>query len=258
MKKKLRFVALLIILSLAATASARGQSVLFSEDFSGFVTGSHTTPSTSDASSGLDSRMSVPGWTGSLIYSAGGEVKIGTSSTTGWIETPAIDLSASGGNFTIKFDIARWVGDATTVQVLFNDSERGDVLVPTDEFRTITIKCTGEASSGKVKIKGLTKRFYLDNFAIVNDGISTGLPELSESRIRVYPVPATDRITIEGAGNYETIEIIDINGRIVSVIQPSGQALSGVDISGIEDGVYFLRFNKGKKPEIIRFIKSGK
>ena len=260
MKKRLHFIVLLIIFLWLITSSVRGQEIILEENFSGFLTGSHTSPSNSDASEVLDSKMSVPGWTGSKIYSAAGEIKIGTSTTTGWIETPLIDITTSEGNFTIKFDIARWVGDATTVQVYYNDIEKGEVISPADNFQTITVQCTGVTGPGKVKIKGLTKRFYLDNFFVIKDGVSTNIPDYTDnkSKVRLYPVPSSAEITLEGADNFKTIEILDINSRVISIIQPKGVYSIGVDISKLTNGFYFLRCTDSKKFEILRFVKTCK
>ncbi len=106
----------------------KGQQVVFSEDFSGFTTGTHTTPSTSDISGSLDSRTGIPGWTGSKVYSAGGEIKMGTSSLTGWIETPSVNLAQ--GDLILKFDISCWPGDASTVQVYLNNHSHGECNFP--------------------------------------------------------------------------------------------------------------------------------
>ncbi len=142
----------------------RGQQVVFSEDFSGFTTGTHTTPSTNDVSGALDSRTGIPGWTGSKIYSSGGEIKLGTSSITGWIETPSINLSE--GELILKFDISCWPGDASTVQVYLNNTPAGDIISPSDDFRRVLIPVPSGTASGKFKFAGLTKRFFLDNITI--------------------------------------------------------------------------------------------
>ncbi|HZL76063.1 MAG TPA: hypothetical protein VFB97_00025 [Bacteroidales bacterium] len=44
-----------------------GQTVIFYENFSGFTTGTHSSPATNDVSGVLDQRTQSPGWTGSRI-----------------------------------------------------------------------------------------------------------------------------------------------------------------------------------------------
>jgi hypothetical protein len=259
MRKELHFIVLMFILLISRhSGSLNGQSIIFTEDFSGFTTGTHSTPSTSDASASLDTKTLAPGWSGSLVYSAGGEIKIGTSTSTGWVETPLIDLTGSGGSFIIRFDIARWVSDATTVQVCFNDSDRGGVITPTDNFQTVQIQCTEQSASGKIKIKGLTKRFYLDNFNIIKGGVSTGSDEaVIPPGLRIYPVPASSELKIEDISGYNSVEIIDLTGRIILSIDPGEESMTSIDISALNNGIYLLRFSKGKISRVMRFVKSG-
>lgn len=250
---------LISFMQLDTTNHIEAQSILFSEDFSGFSTGNHTTPSTSDASSSLDTRTAVPGWTGALIYPAGGEIKAGTGTNSGWIETPEINLADAGGNFIIRFDLARWPGDNTTVQVFFNNEERGGVLTPADNFQTYEIQCLNDASSGKIKIKGLTKRFYLDNFSVVKAGIPASLSseEIPFPQLRIYPVPAQNSITVDNSFGFEEMSIININGRKIRTHLTDGMETVRIDLSDLQNGVYILRGRKGTISENLRFIKSG-
>lgn len=259
MKKLLHFILLISFMQLYSTSHIEAQSILFSEDFTGFNTGSHTSPSTSDASSNLDARTSVPGWTGTLVYPAGGEIKVGTGTSTGWIETPAINLSGAGGNFIIRFDLARWTGDNSTVQVYFNNEERGSVLTPSDNFQTYEIQCLNEVTSGKIRIKGLTKRFYLDNLSVITAGIpaSVSVEGQPSSRLRIYPVPALNSITVDNSFGYDELRISDIYGRIRISVNASGMTVINVNLSELKNGIYILSGRKGAISENLRFVKSG-
>ena len=231
----------------------RGQQVVFSEDFSGFTTGTHTTPSTSDVSGTLDSRTGIPGWTGSKIYSSGGEIKLGTSSLTGWIETPSINLS--GGELILKFDISRWPGDASTVQVYLNDAPAGDVITPTDDFRRVVIPVPTGSASGKFKFTGLTKRFFLDNISIEKGNVSAvSFPGSAVNKPLIYPNPAFDFLKIENAGDFSRIEIADISGRLIRVIESSGKDITGLSLEEFASGMYLIRFSSGRIIYTSRFI----
>ena len=223
----------------------RGQQVVFSEDFSGFTTGTHTTPSTSDVSGTLDSRTGIPGWTGLKVYSAGGEIKLGTSELTGWIETPSINLSQA--DLILKFDISRWPGDASTVQVYLNEVPMGDIITPTDDFRKIMIPVPAGSATGKFKFSGLTKRFFLDNISIEKGNVSAvrTMGRAYEKPV-IYPNPASDFIKIENGSDYSRIEIADISGRIVKVIEQSGKDITGLSLEGFPSGLYFIRFSSGR------------
>lgn len=244
---------------LTSTIHIDAQSILFSEDFSGFSTGSHTTPSTSDASSNLDARTTVSGWTGSLVYSAGGEIKMGTSTNTGWIETPVLNLSHAGGSFIIRFDLARWTGDNTSVQVYFDNEERGPVLVPADNYQTFEIQCLSEAASGKIKFRGLTKRFYLDNLSVISSGIPASVSDavIHSPRLRMYPVPANSTVTVDNNYGFDELSILDLHGEKYISLQTDGMKVVYIDLSNLKSGLYILNGRKGSISENLRFVKSG-
>lgn len=225
-----------------------GQTVVFYENFSGFTTGTHSSPSTSDVSGTLDLRTQFPGWTGSKIYSAGGEIKIGTSDIAGWIETPLIDFSGQEDTLFLKFEISRWTGIPSTVQVSINECLLGNSITPTDEFRTIEIPITLGITSGKIKFESLAKRFFLDNIMVLTNNI-TSIPTLKDGLIpvRVFPNPARDVITFSNLKAYRLIEISDINGTIRKSIKADGIEILEVSVADLQPGLYFVRFfsNKG-------------
>ncbi len=254
MKNTLCFV-IGLLLSVFNMPVATCQTVMLSDDFSGFTTGSHTTPSTSDASAILDSRMKTPGWHGSLIYSAGGEIKIGTASLTGWIEKPPLDLTDSTLFFTISFDIARWTNDASTVRLSLNSTPLGDVLSPADTFTRIEIQAGWSATTVHLKLQGLTKRFYLDNFSVVS-GVVTSSAILQENKkAKVWPVPAQDVIHISGGKAYKTLRISDVSGmeRISERAVLSEE--QAIEISDFTPGVYFILLKGEMRLTVVKFIK---
>jgi hypothetical protein len=237
--------------------TSKGQVQILAESFAGFTTGSHATPSTSDASSSLDSRTSVPGWTGSLIYPAGGEVKIGTGSNTGWIQTPSLDLSSSGGLFTIEFDISRWPGDATSIQLYIDENPIGDVIIPTDNFQRIHTSGSLGTSASKIKFVALTKRFYLDNVTITSGSVSTTIA-MTENRatvVNLYPVPASNYLTISNLQLFQIIDIQDITGRHIEHLHNPGEDIKTIDISAYPPGIYLITLRSATISVCRKFVK---
>jgi hypothetical protein len=256
MKKSLQLQTGMVLL-LFSVLTSKGQTTLLAENFQGFTTGSHTTPSTSDASSSLDSKTTVQGWTGALVYSAGGEIKIGTGTTTGWIETPPIDLSQGTGKFTIVFDIARWTGDATTVQVYINGTAIGNVITPVDNFQKIEINGTGGLTASKIKIAALTKRFFLDNFSVTYENITTDVSSggAIEQHVKIFPVPAVNKLTISNIQNIYLIEIHDITGKLIRELKTESSMELDLDISTYRKGVYFITLRSADGIKLLKFIK---
>jgi hypothetical protein len=234
-----------------------GQIVLISEDFSGFISGTHSTPSTSDVSASLDSRMQTMGWTGLKIDSAGGEINCGTDAITGWIETPPIDLSGNGGQFKVKMDICRWPGDATTIQVMLNGVVLGTIITPTDNFETLLISGEGGTINSKIKIQAVTKRFFLDNFFVTTEGIPTYIKGQAEidTKIKVYPVPAVKVLHVSNIEGIKRIEIFNLSGKVERVLNTNFSNEMQIDVESLNQGLYLIHFISGNYREVRTFIK---
>ena len=243
------------ILSLCSGFFLNGQEAVFSEDFSGFTTGTHSTPATNDISGALDPKTHIGGWTGSKIYSAGGEIKLGTSEVPGWIETPLINMSGHEVGLYIRFDVCRWTGDAAKIQVYLNDLPLGNEITPTNEFQTVKINLTSGTVSGKIKFTSLAKRFFLDNIMILEgNATSVRLPDQASLLPVIFPNPAGDFIIIKNIEGYSRLEISDISGRVVRIIDPSGNDRIEVSLDGLPSGFYVIRFKSVRGTFISRFI----
>ncbi len=219
-----------------------GQTLLLSEDFSGFTTGSHTSPSTSDVSGSLDSRTHTPGWAGFKVYSAGGEIKISTSEIAGWIETPQIDFSGYSTEIFLKFDISRWPGDATSVKILINGVQLGELIEPADEYKTVSIPIASGIASGKIRFESQAKRFYLDNLVIFTDEV-TSVQVLQDTPVPVliYPNPVRDIVTLSNIQGCVRFEILDAGGRIHKIIVPEGGDKIDLSLADLPSSVYFIK-----------------
>jgi hypothetical protein len=232
------------------------QTVVFSEEFSGFTTGTHSSPSTYDASATLDTKTVFPGWTGYKVYSAGEEIKLGTADIPGWIETPDIDFSGYEGDLFVRFDISRWPDDAASVRVLLNGSQIGNTLTPVNEFQTVEIPITDGISSGKIKFEALEKRFYLDNIRVIAQN-ATGSwdTEINFTNVNIYPNPAGNIITIDNVSAFNRCEIFKINGKVVIDKDLKGSDRIMMDLKDLSAGIYFIRLSSGFKIIIKTIIK---
>ncbi|HQG63047.1 MAG TPA: T9SS type A sorting domain-containing protein [Bacteroidales bacterium] len=245
------------IFLLSFTLNSSGQTVIFSEDFSGFTTGSHTSPSTSDISGSLDSRTHQPGWSGYKVYSAGGEIKTGTSTVPGWIETPSIDFSGHSSQLFLKFDISRWPDDECTVKILLNGDQIGDIISPEDEFKTIIMAIGQGITSGKIRFESQAKRYFLDN-VIIEAGEVTAVQHIKTDhhlQISVFPNPSADIITVNNIGSFSRLDIISISGEICKVVVLSGEDKIEITTEGLRPGVYFVKVSGIAGSVTKKFIK---
>ncbi len=104
----------------------QGDTVLY-EPFDGFTAGTLENPSSTRIESQLDEYTLIPGWTGAVVYQAGGSAKLGSSSSQGGLCTPALNLD-SERPFAVAFKAMAWRNDATNLNVIVN----GDTTTVSD------------------------------------------------------------------------------------------------------------------------------
>jgi len=230
--------------------------VVFSEDFSGFSTCTHANPSPSDLSASLDSKTSAPGWTGYKVYSAGGEIKLGTADVPGWIETPEISFTGVEGIIILKFDISKRPDETANVRILLNGIQIGDAIEPADEYQTKEIPVTEGTGSGKIRFESLAKRFYLDN-VIVTGQYPTGTAsnETDHSQVIIYPNPARNILFIDNISGCEKLEIYDLNGKAVRSLSLTGMDRMVFSLSDLKPGIYFVRLLSAGRSFSTKIIK---
>ena len=88
------------------------------------------------------------------------------------------------------------------------------------------------------------------------DTVSVGINEQQESRIKLYPNPATDKITVETSGTPQESHLAIVNAQgqefiIRQITQPKTQ----LDLSSLPSGVYFVRLTNDKTVEVGKFVK---
>lgn len=221
--KKVYFLSLI----LCAILGLNAQTVVLSEDFSG-ITDSN---STSIAFS-LDQYTQVPGWTGDWVYPSTGKVKVGKSSAAGFIQTPARDLSANGGQFTVSFDAKAWSGDATSLIIEVDGTPYTIPGLSTTTFNSFSIPFTGGTSTTTIKFQGLQDnraRFFLDNVVVVSEMAGPDLvPPFvasvtpSDNALAVTFSEVVDATSAQTVANYSldnniSVTSATLSGRVVTL-----------------------------------------
>lgn len=221
--KKVYFLSLI----LCAVLGLNAQTVVLSEDFSGI-----TDSSGYAITSNLDNYTQVPGWTGDKVYPSTGKVKLGTSSVAGYIQTPALDLSANGGQFTVTFDAKIWSGDNTSMFVYVNDVPYTVSGLSSSQFNTFSLPLTGGTSTTTVKFQSFVSnrgRFFLDNVVIVSEaaGPDVTAPFVasvnpSDNALAVTFNEVLDATSAQNVANYSldnniAVTSATLNGRVVTL-----------------------------------------
>ena len=112
----------------------------------------------------LDDYCDNAGWTGYGVYQAGGGgLKLGAGTKTGYLTTPVLDLTNSGGTVTVKFNAMSYLNDGSSVIV--SCGEIADTIELTTEAADYTVVLNGvtaaEGQNVTLSCIANKKRFYL-------------------------------------------------------------------------------------------------
>jgi hypothetical protein len=83
-------------------------------------------------------------------------------------------------------------------------------------------------------------------------------PGPSQGQVTLYPNPAHSRIYISSpaasTGSHGSLTMYDLRGQLILTKQLE-IGTTGVDISGLKPGVYFVRFSNNGRTRLLKFIK---
>jgi hypothetical protein len=218
---------LLLLSVVFAFVGLNAQTIVLSEDFSAI-----TDSSSSTITSSLDQYTQVPGWTGDWVYPSNGKVKIGKSQAAGYIQTPALDLTANNGQFLVTFDAKAWPNDNTNMILDINGVPYTVSGLSTSVFQTFSLPFSGGTSATVIKFQGFQDnkgRFFLDNVVITSQasGPDTVGPFVanvapSDNTLGVVFNEALDHTSAETASNYTldnniSVTAASLNGSVVTL-----------------------------------------
>lgn len=83
--------------------------------------------------------------------------------------------------------------------------------------------------------------------------LSVGHPDIDAS-IAIYPNPTSDVVTISASANIQIVQLYDVQGRLLQTAMRNEPSVS-IDISGKQNGVYFLKVISDKGTSIQKVVK---
>jgi hypothetical protein len=83
-------------------------------------------------------------------------------------------------------------------------------------------------------------------------GSPDGITETQSELFKIYPNPANNYVTVVGS-TMQRIEIYDITGRTICEININGASQTNISVSGLENGLYFLRIYNDDNVFVKRF-----
>ena len=79
--------------------------------------------------------------------------------------------------------------------------------------------------------------------------------EVAFEEINIYPIPATDELTIENTTQQDfALQLFDINGKLIKAEQLSNYR-NNLDVSSLNSGVYILKLSNKSGVYTKRIIK---
>ena len=137
----------------------------------------------------LDDCCDNPGWTGYGVYLAGGGgMKLGAGTKTGYLTTPALDLTNCGGTVTVKFNALSYGTDGSSVIV--SCGEVADTVDLTTEAADYIVVLTGVPAEADQHVTlsciANKKRFYLYSVTIISgEEVARAVSETGDADSRV-------------------------------------------------------------------------
>ena len=159
-----------------------------------------TTDGTRDRAENLDEYCDNAGWTGYAVYEAvGGGIKLGSGTKLGYLTTPALDLTNSGGTITVKVNAKSYGSDNTSMVVSCGDVSETVALTAEAADYHVILTGVNAAEGQQVTIASAAtgKRLYVYDVAIYSgEGAATASRIITGITAKTY--------TVEGLTEGET------------------------------------------------------
>jgi N-acetylneuraminic acid mutarotase len=89
-----------------------------------------------------------------------------------------------------------------------------------------------------------------DFWVYTPDSITTGINDIEIDSISIYPIPATDRLSITGISEEAKLSICDMTGRIIAT-----PTCGMIDISFLPSGIYYIDVLDNSNSMVRTFVK---
>ncbi|MFP9115799.1 T9SS type A sorting domain-containing protein [Flavobacterium sp. RHBU_3] len=165
--------------------------------------------------------------------------------------------------------------DISTLQIL-NASHPMEARITGNKvefyFDDINLAANGGKGNVTFKIKTLNSLtvnssvtqqadIYFDyNWPIVTNEATTTFAVLStgnftkDTSVKLYPNPAKNTVNITAQGNIQTVQLYDVQGRLLQAANASGLT-TAIDVSGRAAGIYFVKVITDKGTAVEKLVK---
>lgn len=84
--------------------------------------------------------------------------------------------------------------------------------------------------------------YFIDNFKFISEP-ATGVDEVSETKISIYPNPANDFVNIESFEPIKTVQIYSTDGRLLQSNSFAGEMICKLSLANLQSGIYLSKIN---------------
>ena len=85
---------------------------------------------------------------------------------------------------------------------------------------------------------------------------NAGLTKNQNTTISLFPNPTENNLTLEGLNsNSNTISVFNMNGQVMASHSNINAESYELNVSNLDNGIYFIKIDSNKSSETIRFIK---
>jgi hypothetical protein len=149
--------------------------------------------------------------------------------------------------------------------ISMTDPPTDDILRPSkylksDTWQQFTVDITAPANSASFYLEVRTYQnsiVYFDDFAF-EESVATYTAQEKPLELVIYPNPATDWLIISKIKNIQHIDIQNLLGVYVWSSDYFGEESVIIPVSGLAEGIYFVRIHIADKIIIRKFIKKTK
>jgi len=194
--------------------------------------------------------MSVPFYNGG-ITSFNGKTAIGLYKDSNLIAT----LGATGSTILSGFNDGSYYG---TTFSYTNISLPANLSNGTYQLYSVY---KGNDETSWSKMRGLATRvaFFsiqlVDGTATLKDGSATGIDNIINNQLRIYPGITKDLIYVQSDDIVKTISIVDLSGKQILLIKPETNGEISISVSNLIAGTYILRCEISSGFKAFKFIK---
>lgn len=193
-----------------------------------------------------------------IAENSGNNYNIAYTAASEWLEY-SID-AVNSGIYSIRFRVA-----SATTTGQFNLQLDGKPLVATMsgintggwqtyQYASVTEPVTIQRGKHVLRLNVVAGEFNLDHIEFNILTVTGGLPVATQSNVEIYPVPASDYVTVDQkVMDYNKASVMNITGTVIKEVDLKNKQ-EMVSLTNLPKGVYLIQLSGSGKSEMLRVV----